>query len=239
LRAAAAGYVAAVRLITVPGVFRPRSDAWLMAGVLRAQLPPRADVVEPFTGSGVLAIAAALAGARRVTAIDLSRRAVACAAFNARLNGARVRVRRGDLFGPVAGERFDAILANPPYLPSATGELPRRGARRAWEGGPDGRALLDRLCDEAPGRLRTGGVLLIVQSSVCGVDETLERLRARGLRSEVVASQDGELGPLLAARAPELEARGLLRPGQRDERIVVIRGGVAAPVSGNRVATPT
>ena len=66
--------------------------------------------------------------------------------------------------------------------------------------------------------------MLLIQSSLTGVDATLERLRAVGLvRTEVIARRRGPLGPLLAARANELEARGILRPGEREEELVAIR----------------
>ena len=94
-------------------------------------------MLDPFTGSGVLAITAALAGAK-ATAVDISRRAVVCAWLNGRINGARICVRRGDMFAPVRGERFDVIVANPPYLPTASDAEP--GALRAHgrEGPMDG-----------------------------------------------------------------------------------------------------
>src|SRR3712207_1081887 len=131
--------------MTLPGVFKPISDSEFLADVLREQtLPPRASVLDLCTGSGILALTAALRGARSVTAIDVSRRAVLTARLNARLNGVRVRALRGDLFNPVAGQRFDAIVSNPPYVPAATDELPDRGPERAWDAGRDGRALLDR-----------------------------------------------------------------------------------------------
>jgi release factor glutamine methyltransferase len=56
------------------------------------------------------------------------------------------------------------------------------------------------------------------------MDETLERLAESGLRAGIVARRRGPLGPLLAARAPMLESRGLLAPGQRDEELAVISG---------------
>lgn len=183
-----------------------------------------ARVLELFAGSGALAVAAALEGAREVTAVDVSRRALATTWINARRNGVRVRVRRGDLFAPVAGERFDLILANPPYVPSADDALPRRGRARAWEGGADGRLLLDRLCAEAPAHLTPGGTLLLVQSSICGEQATLDRLYAAGLEPERVAAQRGPLGPLMRERAALLEARGLLEPGQREEDVLVLAG---------------
>jgi release factor glutamine methyltransferase len=213
-----------MRLFTLPGVFSPRPDSWMLARALRAErLAPGARVLDVCTGSGLLAIAAALDGAH-ATAIDVSRRAVACVALNARLNGVRVRALRGDLLAPVRGERFDAIVSNPPYLPSESDAVPARGPQRAWEAGRDGRALLDALCEQAPDHLAPGGVLLIVHSELCGTDRTLAALREHGLRAEVAARHHGPLGPLVRARAAELEARGLLAPGQREEEVVVVRG---------------
>jgi release factor glutamine methyltransferase len=200
----------------------------MLARALRAQaLLPGARVLDVCTGSGLLAVTAALCGAR-VTAVDVSRRAVACAALNARLNGVRIRAVRGDLLAPVRGERFDAIVSNPPHLPAKTDARPARGASRALDAGRDGRALLDRLCAQAPDHLFPGGVLLVVHSSLCGTDATLDALRAGGLTAQVVHRHHGALGPLLRARAPMLEARGLLAPGQRDEDVVVVRG-IAQP----------
>jgi release factor glutamine methyltransferase len=217
----------AMRILTLPGVFRPRPDSWLLARHLCAQLRPGATVLDLCTGSGALAVAAGRHGAGAVTAIDVSRRAVLTARLNARLNGVRVRALRGDLLAPVAGERFDAIVSNPPYLPAAADRLPTRGPARAWDAGRDGRALLDRICEQAPAHLRPGGFLLLVHSSLCGVEPTLRRLEAAGLRAEVLDRRRGPLGPLLRARTPELEARGLLRPGEREEDILVVRAAAA------------
>jgi release factor glutamine methyltransferase len=223
-----------MRLVTVPGVFRPRSDSLLLARVIAASAAPGRTVLDPFTGSGVLAIAAAWAGAE-ATAVDVSRRAVTCAALNARLNGVRIRVRRGDLFAPVRDERFELIVANPPYLPAISDEQPR-GAARAWDAGVDGRRQLDRLCRSAVDHLTPGGTLLLVHSSVCDPQATIAILAARGMAVEVVDRRRGPLGPLLAARAPLLERRGLLERGKREEEIIVFRARraerVARPAAG-------
>ena len=213
-----------MRIITVPGVFQPRSDTWMLADVLRTQtLPAGAAVLDMCTGSGALAVAAALRGARDVTAADVSRRALLCARVNARLNGARVRTRRGDLFAAVGDARYDVIVSNPPYLPSAGDALPERGASRAWEAGDDGRVLLDRICSEAPAHLRPGGLLLLVHSSVCGIRPTIGALAAAGLDADVVARHRGPLGPLLRERARALWAAGRLPEGSLEEELVVVR----------------
>jgi release factor glutamine methyltransferase len=223
-RTAAEGRESAVRLVVPPGVFRPISDTWLLADVLdREPLGPGARVLDLCSGSGALAIRAALGGPRDVTAVDVSRRAVLAIRANALLNRVRVRARRGDLFAAVAGERFDAIVSNPPYVPSPTDDLPARGLARAWDAGRDGRALLDRICEHAGAHLRPGGRLLLVHSSLLGVEPTVEALRAAGLSVDVPARERGPLGPLMNGRRAHLEEAGLLEPGQDEEEVLVFR----------------
>ena len=106
-----------------PGVYRAETDSELLADVMRrGDFARDRDVLDVGTGGGALAVAAARAGARSVTAVDLSLRSVATTWLNSRLARTRVRVRRGDLFTPVAGRRFGLVLSNPPYVPAATGK---------------------------------------------------------------------------------------------------------------------
>jgi release factor glutamine methyltransferase len=214
-----------MRIARLPGVFRPRSDTWLLAAVMRGRRQLRGGaVLDVCTGSGAIAIAAARSGARSVTAVDVSRRALLAVRLNARLNGVRVEVRRGSLLDAVPGRRFDVIVSNPPYLPAERDGLPARGRARHTEAGTTGRALLDRLIDAAPAHLTPGGILLVTHSSVNGEAATLERMRAAGLEPSVAERRRGALGPLLAARAPALEERGLLAPGERSEDLLVVAG---------------
>jgi release factor glutamine methyltransferase len=208
-----------VRLLTLPGVFAPISDSWLLARTVREHAGPGTRVLDVCTGSGVVGVAAALAGAR-VTSVDVSRRAVACARVNARLNGTRLDALRGDLLEPVAGRSFDVIASNPPYVPAEDDALPDSGPERAWDAGRDGRALLDRLLEEAPPLLAPGGVLLLVQSDLIGEDRTLRALRAAGLEADVAARERGPLGPLMRERRD----RGLLDASIDHEDVLVVRG---------------
>src|SRR5438105_4925862 len=189
-----------MRLITLPGVFRPRSDSWLLAGVLQTRVSRGASVLDLCTGSGLLAVAAAQRGAGNVVAVDVSRRAAATAWLNARLNGLRITTKVGDLFDAIRGRQFDLIVSNPPYLPGTGGPPHRFSAARAWHGGTSGRDVIDRICDMAGTHLNPGGELLMVHSSVNDVQETIERLRSRGLHGDVVARRRGPLGPLLSGR---------------------------------------
>lgn len=174
----------------------------------------------------MLAVLAARHGSE-VTAVDVCRRAVLATRINAKLNGMSVRVMRGDLFEPVAGQRFDLIVSNPPYLPTPDERLPTQGVAVAWEAGPSGRAYIDRICVTVSEHLRPRGALLLVHSSVCGEEATLRALAKRGLTPSVVARQDGRLGPILRRRAGWLHERGLLEHQGREELLVIRaqRGG--------------
>jgi release factor glutamine methyltransferase len=67
-------------------------------------------------------------------------------------------------------------------------------------------------------------VLLLIHSDIVDADATLRAFTAAGLQADVFARYPGPLGRLMSERAELLEARGLLRPGQRDEEVLVLRG---------------
>ncbi|MFP5072158.1 HemK2/MTQ2 family protein methyltransferase [Pseudonocardia nantongensis] len=210
-------------LLSSPGVYRPQSDSAVLARTIERSGRARGrDVLDLGTGTGVAALAAARSGAGSVTAVDLSRRAVQVARLNARLHRLRLDVHRGDLFAPVAGRRFGLVTANPPYVPSGTDRLPRHRAARCWDGGRDGRLLIDRICDGGADHLLPGGTLLMVHSAVCGADRTLDRLAGHGLPGRVVDRIRIPLGPVMRARAAMHEARGLAEPAAVTEDLVVI-----------------
>src|SRR5579871_3877988 len=119
-------------LIVTPTVFNPRllrTGAYFARCLARPALLAGADVLDMGTGSGVCALVAAR-HARRVVAVDINPAAVRCAQLNALMNQlqARIDVRHGDLFAPVAGERFDFVLFNPPFVPGQA----RSDRDRAW-----------------------------------------------------------------------------------------------------------
>jgi release factor glutamine methyltransferase len=223
-----------MRVVVLPGVLRPPSDAALLGGVMvRGAAGLRgAAVLDLCAGTGILALTAARLGAR-ATAVDLARRAVLNAKLNARLNGLALEVLRGDLFAPVSGRRFDVIVSNPPYIPTPPGEVPR-GAALAWDAGPDGREFLDRICDRALAHLRPGGRILLVHSDLADPAETERRLADHGLRTAVAAEHAGTLGPVARGRLAYLRSIGRARRGA-EERMVVIEGRREA---GSRVAEP-
>jgi protein-L-isoaspartate O-methyltransferase len=116
------------------------------------------------TGSGVQAIWAAR-HCERVVAVDINPKALNLAAFNAHLNGVdNVEFRQGNLFEPVAGERFDLIVSNAPYVVSPD----RRYAFR--DGGLVSDAFCERLVKESAAHLEEGGFAELLISWIL-VDE--------------------------------------------------------------------
>jgi len=168
-------------------VYEPAEDSFLLAESLFVHGGDR--VLDMGTGCGMLAVEAAAKGAS-VVAVDISPYAVRCAKSNARLNGVGDRVFpvQGDLFAPLkSGAEFDHVFFNAPYLPSkktATSWL-----ERAWNGGPSGRQIIDRFTLQVSEHLGRNGQVFLLQSTLCGVDETLRKFEAQGLAADVVAER--------------------------------------------------
>lgn len=214
-------------VIAAPGVYAPQEDSRFLVDAMDRYRPPMAlRVADLCTGSGFVAVAAAIRGAAAVTAFDICPRAVRCARANVSAAGVDVDVHLGHWaraaeFGP-----FDLILSNPPYLPAPDGdaEIPPADAAPpvAVDAGLDGRLVLDPLCAHAPALLADGGALLIVQSEFAGIDQTVAALLAVGMRVDSVTYQSIPFGPVVTSRAAWLESTGKLELGRRTERLAVI-----------------
>jgi ribosomal protein L3 glutamine methyltransferase len=169
-------------------------------------------VADVCTGSGCLAVLLArhFKGAR-VDAIDLSPGALEVAAINVRRHrlGGRVRLVESDLLSGGPAGRYDVIVSNPPYEPSAhVDALPRefrREPRLALDGGPDGLVLVRRLVREAARRLKPSGILMI---EVGGGRDAFEREFGR-LEPHWFHTEDGSdcVCLIQAARLPRRHVR--------------------------------
>jgi release factor glutamine methyltransferase len=211
-------------------VYAPQHDSYLLIEAARPEAVTARSVLDVCTGSGVVAIAMATAGTANtaVSAHDISGRAVACARANVAAAGVHVDVHHGSLPQALARGPYDLVVANPPYVPTpehTVGEpIPAQaGPASAYDGGRDGRLVLDPLCRAAPRLLTRGGTLLLVQSEFSGIDKTLNALAAAGMTATVMSTRSVPFGPVLTARARWLERIGMLIPGRREETLVVIK----------------
>ncbi|MBV9727037.1 MAG: methyltransferase [Gammaproteobacteria bacterium] len=174
-----------VPLLVTPSVFNPkipRTGAFLAAQLDAARVSADAEVLDLGTGSGICAIFAAR-HARRVVAVDINPAAVRCAGINARLNQLehRIEVRTGDLFAPVAGDRFDLITFNPPFLCGA----PRSDRDRAWRS----LDVAERFAAGLRHHLKPEGVALVVLSTFGNAQLFLEQVRHADFAISVLAER--------------------------------------------------
>lgn len=171
---------AGFRLRVPPTVFHPRlflASEYLADCIDRLDLRGK-RVADMGTGTGILALAAARAGAAQVLAVDINPTAARAASENARLNGLDDRLWTvcSDLFSALAPRPlFDVIISNPPYFP---GE-PRDLADRAWHAGPGYRDII-AMFDQARERLAPGGKFYVLLSS----DSDLEFLHSLIVRAQ-------------------------------------------------------
>ncbi len=152
-----------------PAVLIPRPETELLVdaalGLIEGKSSPR--VLDLGTGSGVLALTLALERPDAdVTAVDVSPQALDIARANSATRGATARFLQGEWFAPLAGARFDLIVANPPYV-AADDEHLRQGDLRfepvaaLTDGSADGLASLRAIVSAAPAHLTPGGALAV------------------------------------------------------------------------------
>ena len=170
------GWVAHDLIPTLDGrIDAPRSDYVLglsPASSTLAQMTIRRRVgraLDLGTGCGVQSLHLA-SHADTVVATDLNPRAVALARLTAALNGLAIDVREGSLYDPVAGEGFDLIVTNPPYVMS-----PPTGERLVYrEGGFVGDGLVEQVVRGGAAQLNPGGTLQVLGNWAITADQPWE-----------------------------------------------------------------
>jgi len=159
-----------IRGVCMGRVYEPAEDSLLLLRHVEEQV--RGSVLDMGTGSGILAIAAASKPeVLRVVAVDIDPKAIEAAQRKAKETGVsdNIEFHVGDLFEGLSDERFDWIVFNPPYLPSDGS-----ADEASWSGGRTGGEVVLRFLSEASGHLKPGGGILLVCSTLTGLD--LERL---------------------------------------------------------------
>lgn len=160
-----------LELAVDPRVLIPRPETEVLVGLVLEWSAgrPGGRVLDVGTGSGAIALSlAAEGGFAEVIAVDVSAGALEVAAANGRRCGLDgwVQFRRGSLFEAVAGERFDVVVSNPPYVAETdrTGLQPEvrdHEPELALFGGGDGLSVIRALVAEAPAHLEPGGLLAL------------------------------------------------------------------------------
>lgn len=150
-----------------PAVLIPRHDTETLLQEALRVAPNAATALDIGTGSGCVAISLAKNLANTgVVSVDISAEALELAAQNAADNGVQVDFRQGSIFEPVAGERFDLIVSNPPYIPTADlaglePEVRDYEPRTALDGGADGLVFYRQIITQAAEHLTARGWLLV------------------------------------------------------------------------------
>ena len=148
-----------------PSVLIPRQDTETLVESALIDLRERGgspDLLDLCTGSGCIGLSlGSLVPHARITLTDLSREALDIARRNQRALGVKAELRHGDLFDAVGRERFDVIVSNPPYIPSAQLDTLQREVgfepRLALDGGADGLDLYRRIALGSGEHLKPGG----------------------------------------------------------------------------------
>lgn len=177
-----------------PATLIPRPDTELLVELALQRIPQRGRVLDLGTGSG--AIALSITHARpdaEVTAVDASPEALEVARENAqRLNLSNVRLLPSDWFSVLAGERFNLIVSNPPYIEAADAHLEqgdlRFEPRTALASGADGLDDIRRIIADAKEHLDSGGWLMF-EHGYDQAERVRELLAAAGF-VEVFSARD-------------------------------------------------
>lgn len=165
------------------GVYVPREDTYLMVEVLREEIQEEDEVLDMGTGTGILSLVVA-ENCKKVVGVDVNGEAVELARENASDNGIdNARFLESDLFEGVE-ERFDLVVFNAPYLPEDKSEENIEGSEQ-WSGGEGATEVIERFSEEVEHYLSHHGRILLLISSITGLQETEELFAERNFKVSV------------------------------------------------------
>ncbi len=168
-------------------VYIPSDDTFLLAENL--EIKEGQSVLEIGTGSGLVSMYASLL-TDDVTATDINYNALELAEKNFKLNNINtIKLEFGDLFEPVKDRKFDVILFNTPYLPTDSDDIINDDLNYAFDGGLDGRKVIDRFINQVSNHLNDKGIVQIIQSSLSDNDRTLDMFDRNGFVAEIAESE--------------------------------------------------
>jgi release factor glutamine methyltransferase len=172
------------KFLVLKDVYDPSDDTFLLAENLNVS--ENDYVLDMGTGCGILAIIAGKT-AKKVVGVDISERAVINARINVTLNNMvkRVEIRQGNLWDALnPNERFSLILFNPPYLPIPETETNTGILEKAWNGGENGREIVEAFLAKIDHFLEREGCIQMVLSSLSGIEKILSYAEKKGFQVE-------------------------------------------------------
>jgi release factor glutamine methyltransferase len=159
-------------------VYQPEADTYLLLEAVQSELRPLDRVLEMGTGTGY--IGSHLAGYGTLLCADINPHA--CIAAKSK----GLVVVRTDLLAGISGT-FDMVVFNPPYLPTQDDERIADWLEYALDGGPEGRSTIARFIDSVRSVLAPGGRVLLLISSLTGVDEVTAMFREQDFETAIIA----------------------------------------------------
>ncbi len=170
-------------------VYEPAEDSFMLATYASSL---SGKILEIGCGSGIVSLSAAAANRKNdVLGVDINPAAVACAQENAKANGiTNALFRKSDLFSEVSG-KFDAILFNPPYLPTTREERLESGEENAaYDGGESGMGVFLKFVPAAKPHLAPCGKVAVIATSLGdGIKKTVEELELKIGPASVLAEE--------------------------------------------------
>jgi len=180
-----------LKIKTLRDVYEPAEDSFLLAKHAK-KLNGR--ILEVGCGCGIVSLECAFSNPKNIVeGVDINRKAVALAKENAKENNIKnARFYYSNLFSKVKG-KFDWIVFNPPYLPTAKEEKIRGKINLAFDGGRSGLEIIEKFARGAVRHLKKNGGLLVIASSLAaegnGIEEAVRMLNKNGFKVDVIEEQ--------------------------------------------------
>ncbi len=176
-----------LRIKTAKEVYEPAEDSFLLAKHAKKL---KGRILEIGCGCGFVSLECAKAHAHNIIeGVDINQAAIALATKNAKNNGIKnARFYVSNLFSNVSG-KYDYILFNPPYLPTAEGDRVAGRLNLAFDGGIDGLAVAREFAGKAARYLKKAGSVYMIASSLAGIGKTKKLFNKNGFKVDVIEEQ--------------------------------------------------
>ena len=186
---------------TDDNVYEPSEDTYLLISALETiVLKKSSKVLEVGCGTGIISISLSFK-VTSVVACDINSYAVRLASSNVERNRCdNVKVVESDLFSNVSG-KFDMIVFNTPYLPQDSDEVVSGEINHAWDGGLDGRKVIDRFLLGVSSFLSDNGYIVFLESSLSYYEKYVKFIESEGFQVDVIGRQKLHFEELVVIRA--------------------------------------